>query len=126
MLSHHSDLTDRIIGAGIAVHRALGPGLLESAYAQCLILELQALGLPTRNEVPIDLTFRGHAIPAAYRLDLVVAEQVIVEVKAIDRLLPIHEAQLLTYLRLTGIKVGLLMNFNVTRLAHGLKRMVNN
>lgn len=126
MLSHHSDLTDRIIGAGIAVHRALGPGLLESAYAQCLILELQALGLPTRNEVPIDLTFRGHSIPFAYRLDLVVAEQVIVEVKAIDRLLPIHEAQLLTYLRLTGIKVGLLMNFNVTRLAHGLKRMVNN
>jgi GxxExxY protein len=125
MLSHHSDLTDRIIGAGIAVHRALGPGLLESAYAQCLILGLQALGLPTRNEVPIDLTFRGHAIPAAYRLDLVVAEQVIVEVKAIDRLLPIHEAQLLTYLRLTGLKVGLLMNFNVTRLAHGLKRMVN-
>lgn len=126
MLSHHSDLTDRIIGAGIAVHRALGPGLLESAYAQCLILELQALGLPTRNEVPIDLTFRGHSIPFAYRLDLVVAEQVIVEVKAIDRLLPIHEAQLLTYLRLTGLKVGLLMNFNVTRLAHGLKRMVNN
>ena len=125
MLSHHSDLTDRIIGAGIAVHRALGPGLLESAYAQCLILGLQALGLPTRNEVPIDLTFRGHAIPAAYRLDLVVAEQVIVEVKAIDRLLLIHEAQLLTYLRLTGLKVGLLMNFNVTRLAHGLKRMVN-
>ena len=126
MLSHHSDLTDRIIGAGIAVHSALGPGLLESAYAQCLILELQALGLPTRNEVPIDLTFRGHSIPFAYRLDLVVAEQVIVEVKAIDRLLPIHEAQLLTYLRLTGLKVGLLMNFNVTRLAHGLKRMVNN
>ena len=126
MLSHHSDLTDRIIGAGIAVHRALGPGLLESAFAQCLILELQALGLPTRNEVPIDLTFRGHSIPSAYRLDLVVAEQVIVEVKAIDRLLPIHEAQLLTYLRLTGLKVGLLMNFNVTRLAHGLKRMVNN
>lgn len=89
------------------------------------MLELQALGLPTRSEVPIDLAFRGYTIPAAYRLDLVVAEQVIVEVKAIDRLLPIHEAQLLTYLRLTSLKVGLLMNFNVTRLAHGLKRMVN-
>lgn len=125
MLSHHGDLTDRIIGAGIAVHRALGPGLLESAYAQCLILELHAIGIPTRSEVPVELTFRGHSIPAAYRLDLVVAEAVIVEVKAIDRLLPIHEAQLLTYLRLTGLKVGLLMNFNVARLAQGLKRLAN-
>ncbi len=124
MLTHHPALTERIIGAAIAVHRVLGPGLLESAYAQCLALELQANGIPIRSEVPIDLTYRGHRIPAAYRIDLLVDDIVVVEVKALDRLLPLHEAQLLTYLRLTDHKVGLLMNFNVARLTAGLKRMV--
>ena len=121
----HADLTRRIIGGAIAVHRALGPGLLESAYEQCLVLELEALGLRVRRQVPIDLVFRGQRIEGAYRLDLVVGGVVVVEIKAVDRVLPIHEAQMLTYLKLLPSPVGLSMNFNVARLADGIRRVVH-
>jgi GxxExxY protein len=117
-------LTREIIGAGIAVHRELGPGLLESAYQQCMRQELALRGIPFRREVPIPLEYRGNRLECGYRLDLLVANTVVVEVKAIEALAPIHEAQLLTYLRLGGWNVGLLMNFNVVVLKDGIRRRV--
>jgi len=119
-----NDLTREIIGAGIAVHRELGPGLLESAYQQCMRQELTLRGIPFRREVPIPLEYRGNRLECGYRLDLLVANTVVVEVKAIEALAPIHEAQLLTYLRLGGWNVGLLMNFNVVVLKDGIRRRV--
>jgi GxxExxY protein len=117
-------LTREIIGAGIAVHRELGPGLLESAYQQCMRQELALRGIPFRREVPIPLEYRGNRLECGYRLDLLVANTVVVEVKAIEALAPTHEAQLLTYLRLGGWNVGLLMNFNVVVLKDGIRRRV--
>jgi len=119
-----NDLTREIIGAGIAVHRELGPGLLESAYQQCMRQELTLRGIPFRREVPIPLEYRGNRLECGYGLDLLVANTVVVEVKAIEALAPIHEAQLLTYLRLGGWNVGLLMNFNVVVLKDGIRRRV--
>lgn len=119
-------LTQEIIGAGIAVHRALGPGLLESAYQKCLCQELGLRGIPFQYEVPIPLDYRGLRLEAGYRLDLLVAGKVVVEVKAIESIAPIHEAQLLTYLRPGGWNVGLLMNFNVVVLKDGIRRRVLN
>ena len=101
-----NQLTQEIIGAGIAVHRALGPGLLESAYQKCLSQELALRSIPFQYELPIPLDYRGLRLEAGYRLDLLVADRVVVEVKAIESIAPIHEAQLLTYLRLGGWKVG--------------------
>lgn len=98
--------------------------MLESAYERCLVLELEALGLEVRAQVPIDIVFRGHRIETAYRLDLVVGGVVIVEVKAVERILAVHEAQVLTYMKLLPSPVGLLMNFNVARLADGIRRVV--
>ena len=121
-----NQLTQEIIGAGIAVHRALGPGLLESAYQKCLSQELALRGIPFQYELPIPLDYRGLRLEAGYRLDLLVADRVVVEVKAIESIAPIHEAQLLTYLRLGGWKVGLLMNFNVVVLKDGIRRRVLN
>ena len=117
-------LTQEIIGAGIAVHRALGPGLLESAYQQCLRQELTLRGIPFQREVPLPLEYRGIRLECGYRLDLLVAGTVVVEVKAIEAIAPIHEAQLLTYLRLGGWNIGLLMNFNVVVLKDGIRRRV--
>jgi GxxExxY protein len=117
-------LTREIIGAGIAVHRELGPGLLESAYQQCMRQELTLRGIPFRREVPIPPEYRGNRLECGFRLDLLVANTVVVEVKAIEALAPIHEAQLLTYLRLGGWNVGLLMNFNVVVLKDGIRRRV--
>src|SRR6185436_4973287 len=108
-----NQLTGEIIGAGIEVHRALGPGLLESAYQRCLCQELALRGIPFEREVPLPLEHRGVRLACGYRLDLLVAGEVVVEVKAMEAIAPIHEAQLLTYLRLGGWKIGLLMNFNV-------------
>ncbi len=119
-----NQLTQEIIGAGIAVHRELGPGLLESAYQQCMRQELTLRGIPFRREVPLPLEYRGIRLDAGYRLDLLVADTVVVEVKAIEAIAPIHEAQLLTYLRLGGWNVGLLMNFNVVVLKDGIRRRV--
>ncbi len=120
----HAELTERVIGAAIAVHRGLGPGLLESAYVRCLRIELRARGIAFRGEVKVPVTFRGQRIADAYRLDLLVEARLVVEVKAVAHLDPIHKAQLLTYLRLTGCKVGLILNFNVAVLRDGILRMV--
>jgi GxxExxY protein len=119
-------LTEQIIGAAIAVHRALGPGLLESAYASCLSFELSSAGLVVEQQKPLPLVYRGVRMACAYRMDLVVENQVVVEVKSVERLDRVHEAQMLSYLRLSGCHVGLLLNFNVRWLtATGIKRLVH-
>jgi GxxExxY protein len=105
--------TSPIIGAAIEVHRNLGPGLLESAYEECLCHELHLRGLDFKRQEPLPLLYKGLRLDCGYKLDLIVQDQVILKLKAVEKLLPIHEAQLLTYLRLTGKRVGLLINFNV-------------
>jgi len=117
-------LTDRIIGAAIEVHQEVGPWLLESAYQQCLQYLLTKRGMHVEDEYPVPLRFQELRLDAAYRLDLFVERRVIVEVKAIERFAAIHTAQMLTYLRLTGCQVGLLINFNVKVLKDGVKRVV--
>jgi GxxExxY protein len=117
-------LTAKIIGAAIEVHRRLGPGLLESAYQACLGYEFEAVGLGYVREVVVPVEYRGHQLDCCYRLDFVVEGQVVLEIKCVEKLAPIHEAQLITYLRLTGIKRGLLMNFNVPVLREGIVRRV--
>jgi GxxExxY protein len=119
-----NELTTEIIGAAIAVHRALGPGLLESAYQECLCRELALRGVPFERQVPLPLEYKGVRCECGYRLDLLVARAVVVEIKSIETIAPIHEAQLLTYLRLGGWTVGLLMNFNVVVLKVGIRRKV--
>ncbi len=116
-------VTERIIGAAIEVHRHIGPGLLELAYQACLAKEMSLIGLTFEQEKPLPLEYKGLMLDCGYRLDFLVEKLVIVELKSIDQLLPIHEAQLLTYLRLSKCKIGLLMNFNVPVLKQGLKRM---
>ena len=120
-----NQLTGRIIGAAIEVHKALGPGLLESAYEECLCRELSLRGFSYERQKEVPVTYKGVRLDCGYRLDIVVSESVILELKACDRLERIHQAQLLTYLKLTGIKYGLLINFNVSVLKDGIKRMVN-
>jgi len=120
----HEDITEAIISAAIEVHRYLGPGLLESAYEACVAHELLSRGLAVSQQVALPVEYKGHRIDAGYRLDMVVARSVVVEVKAVDGLAAIHEAQLLTYLRLSGLRVGLLINFNVKLLRDGVKRRV--
>ncbi len=117
-------LTGKVIGAAIEVHRALGPGLLESAYEECLCHELNLSGLGIQRQVPLPVVYNGVRRDCGYRLDVVVEGRVLVELKTAERLLPIHEAQLLTYLRLAQIHTGLLLNFNVPVLRDGIKRMV--
>jgi len=119
-------ITESIIGAAIEVHRALGPGLLESAYEACLAFEPAQRGLQVEQQKPLPVLYREVKLDCGYRLDLLVEEAVIVEVKAVDRLMPIHQAQLLSYLKLSGCKVGLLINFNVKVLKDGIRRVVNN
>ncbi len=118
-------ISRRIIGAAIEVHRHLGPGLLESAYESCLIFELKKLGLRIEEQKPLPVVYKEVNLDCGYRLDLVVEDEIIVEIKAAEKLLPIHEAQLLSYLRLAHKKVGLLINFHVPVLKSGLKRIVN-
>jgi GxxExxY protein len=113
------------LGAAIEVHRRLGPGLLESIYEECLAVELELKGLGFERQKPIAIEYRGRRVAADLKIDLLVEQQVVVELKAIERLLPVHEAQLLTYLRLSKTTIGLLINFNVPVLKDGLKRMVN-
>ncbi len=119
------ELSHRIIGAAIEVHRHLGPGLLESAYQSCLAFELKRLGLKLEEQKPLPVVYKEVKLDCGYRLDMVVEDEVIVEIKAIEKLLPIHDAQLLSYLRLAQKRVGLLMNFHVPVLKNGLKRIVN-
>jgi GxxExxY protein len=117
-------ITDGIIGAAIQVHRELEPGLLESAYEACLAHELGSAGLPVERQKPLPVACRGVRLDAGYRVDLIVGREVTVEIKSVERLMPIHRAQLLFYLRLSGLKVGLLINFNVQTLRTGIDRVV--
>ena len=115
----HEELTEKIIGAAIEVHRALGPGLLESAYEECLCRELKLRGLAFQRQVPLPVESKGVKLDCGYRLDLVVQEEIVLELKCVDHILPVHEAQLLTYLKLTGKHVGMIINFNVATLVRG-------
>jgi GxxExxY protein len=117
-------LTEQIIGAAIEVHRELGPGLLESAYEQCFCHELHLRGIAFQCQVELPVKYKGLGLDCGYRIDMVVESAVIVELKSIEQILPIHHAQLLTYLRLSGKKVGLLINFNVSVLKNGIVRRV--
>ena len=123
-LSHGSALTERIIGLAIDVHRNLGPGLLESAYEECLCFEFQQNGIKHERQVPQSILYKQARLDCGYRMDIVVERELIVEVKSVERLMPIHDAQLLTYLRLSGLKVGLLMNFNSLMMKDGIRRLV--
>ncbi|NQU30418.1 MAG: GxxExxY protein [Anaerolineae bacterium] len=118
-------ITEAIIGAAIEVHRTLGPGLLESAYEACLSFELIQRGFQIERQKTLGILYKGVSIDAGYRMDLLVNEQVIIEIKAVEKPAPIHTAQLLFYLRLSECKVGLLINFNVELLKHGIKRLAN-
>ena len=124
MTYYEKELTEKIIGAAIEVHRTLGPGLLESVYQTCLAYELSERGIPYEKEKDIPAVYKDHPIDCGFRLDFLVADKVVVELKALDALQPVHEAQLITYLKLTGCKVGLLINFNVTLLKDGIRRRV--
>ena len=121
-----NQITDAVIGAAIEVHRSLGPGLLETAYEECLCRELNLRQIPFQRQVQLPVVYKGVEVECGYRLDLLVAEKVVVEIKAVDGLNPIHEAQLLTYLKLGHWNVGLLINFNVPVLKQGIKRRVLN
>ena len=117
-------LSNRVIGCAIEVHRELGPGLLESAYEQCLAAELGRSGIPFQVQVDLPVTYKGTRLDCGYRIDLLVDQRLIVELKSIEQLLKIHEAQILTYMKLAKVNVGLLMNFNVPVLKKGIKRFL--
>lgn len=119
-----NELTHEIIGAAIEVHRHLGPGLLESAYEECLCHELSLRGLPFERQKPISVVYKETKLDCGYRIDLLVADRVVVELKSIESLAPIHDAILLTYLRLSSCRLGLLINFNVITLKDGVSRLV--
>ncbi|MEP6947440.1 MAG: GxxExxY protein [Acidobacteriota bacterium] len=121
---HHNLITEAVIGAAIEVHRQLGPGLLESAYQECLAREMLLRGIRFEREVPVPVIYKGVHLECGYRLDLLVENLVVVEIKALDILPPVSEAQLLTYLSLGGWQVGLLINFNVLVLKDGIRRRV--
>ncbi len=127
---HHRDtetqrdpLTDAVIGAAIEVHRALGAGLLESAYEACLCYELECLKLDFKRQIELPIQYKSIRLDCAYRMDVVVENQLVLELKTVEKILPIHEAQLLTYLKLGGFRTGLIINFNISALKDGLKRM---
>ena len=119
-----NELTEKIIGAAIAVHKELGPGLLESAYEACLVYELAQSGLKVESQKPLPVSYRGVQVDCGYRIDLLVEDQIILELKSVEKIEPIHEAQLLSYLKLSGYKIGLLINFNVRLLRTGIRRFV--
>jgi GxxExxY protein len=125
-MNREDSLSKEIIGAAIEVHRHLGPGLLESAYEHCLCRELSVRGIAFQQQLPLPIRYKGELLDCGYRLDIVVDSLVIVELKAVDALESIHNAQLLTYLKLSGCRLGLLLNFNVPVLRRGIKRIVNN
>ena len=122
----NNEISRLIVGAAIEVHRVMGPGLLESVYHACMKSELKNRDLEFESEVPLYVEYKGEVIQEAYRLDLIVEDKVVLELKAIERLAAKHKAQLLTYLRLSNKKLGLLINFNESTLKSGLKRVVNN
>lgn len=120
----HAELTGEVIAAAVEVHRELGPGLLESAYQACSCHELAIRRIDFRTEVALPVDYKGIHLDCGYRMDLVVAAKIAVELKSVDKILPIHQAQLMTYLRLSGMRVGLLVNFNVPMLRHGVIRRI--
>ena len=121
-----NQITDRIIASAIEVHRALGPGLLESAYTKCLGFEFEERGLSFEQQIWLPLKYKSHEIPYAYRMDFVVEKQVVVEIKTVQKLTDLDSAQVLTYLKLSGYKVGLILNFKVPILIQGIRRLVLN
>jgi GxxExxY protein len=118
------ELSNKVIGCAIEVHRNIGPGLLESAYQRCLAHEFQMCDIPFLIEYPLPVEYKAVKLDCGYRADFVVDGKMIIELKSVEKLIPIHEAQLLTYMKLAKVSVGLLMNFNVSHLRHGIKRMV--
>ena len=120
-----NEISGKIIGCAIEVHKALGPGLLESAYEECLFFELQAAGLKVEKQKSLPVVYKDVKLDAGYRIDLLVEDCVVVELKAVEALHDVHTAQVLTYLKLSGCKLGLLLNFNVTKLINGIKRLKN-
>jgi GxxExxY protein len=120
-----NEITERILKCGYKVHSGLGPGLLESAYEECLYFELNQEGLQVQKQKPLPLVYKDVKLDAGYRVDLIVENKVIIEIKSVEALTDIHTAQVLTYLKLSGCKVGLLINFNVTSLKNGIKRLIN-
>ena len=120
-----NQLSEKIIGCAIEVHRHLGPGLLESAYEECLCKELRLADIDCRNQVVLPVSYKGEELEIGYRLDILVENKIIVELKAVEKVLPIHKAQLLSYLKLSDLHLGLLINFNVTMLKNGITRLVN-
>ncbi len=121
-----NQISEKIIGCAIQVHKSLGPGLLESAYQECLYYELKETGLQVEKQKPLPLIYKNVKLDVGYRLDLIVENKVVIELKSVEALNEVHVAQMITYLKLSGCKLGLLMNFNVLRLVDGLKRIVNN
>lgn len=120
-----NNISQEVIGAAIEVHRVLGPGLLESTYEACLAHELQCRTIRYARQVVLPVLYKGVTLDCGYKLDLLIEEQVVIELKAVELVLPIHRAQLLTYLKLTGCKLGLIINFNVPMLHKGIERVVN-
>ena len=120
---HSNNLTEQVIGCAIEVHKALGPGLLESSYEACLMYELLKLDIPVSNQVTLPIAYKGNLINNGYRVDILVSEQLIIELKVTESILPIHVAQTLTYMKLSGIKTGLIINFNMPTLIKGIKRL---
>ncbi len=118
-------ITELILKCAFSVHSALGPGLLESAYEECLFYELQEIGLRVEKQKALPLIYKDVKLDAGYRIDLLVEKQVVVELKSVDEFTDVHVAQVLTYLKLSGCKIGLLLNFNVASLKHGIKRLIN-
>lgn len=123
-LAHGHDDSERLIGLAMGVHRILGPGLLESAYEKCLCWELEQNGFAYARQVPLPVTYKGVHLDCGYRMDIVVENGHVVELKSVEKILPIHEAQMMTYLRLSGHKIGLILNFDTLMLKHGIKRFV--
>jgi len=119
------EITGKIIGAAMEVHKGLGPGLLESTYEECLTYEISKLNLKYQRQIDLPVLYKDVKLDCGYRLDLVVEDEVLVELKSVEKLLPIHEAQLITYLKMGGYRVGLLINFNVELLKHGIRRKKN-
>ncbi|HPC18545.1 MAG TPA: GxxExxY protein [Candidatus Hydrogenedentes bacterium] len=117
-------LSNRVIGCAIEAHRELGPGLLESTYEKCLAYELSSHGITVATQVELPVRYKGVLLDCGYRIDVLVDDQIIIEVKSVDKVMPIHEAQLLTYLKLAKKRIGLLMNFNTVRLKDGISRFV--
>jgi len=121
-----NQISYRIIGAALDIHKSIGPGLLESAYENALVYELEAAGFEVKSQLSMPFNYKGKHLDVGYRIDLMVENKVIVEIKSVENLLPVHHAQLLTYLRLSNRKLGLLINFNCSKLNEGIHRVVNN